>query len=71
VTESGGFQGYAEMKALPDKDYKSEFFVRSKEAPVEYNDNFRVEWLAKGIFYHYRNLNHFPPNPMNENKTIM
>jgi len=59
------------MKALPDKDYKSEFFVRSKEAPVEYNDNFRVEWLAKGIFYHYRNLNHFPPNPMNENKTIM
>ena len=71
VTESGCFQGYAEMKGFPDKDYKPEIFVRSKDAPVEYNDNFKVEWIAKGLQFHFRNLNHFPPNPLNDNKTIM
>lgn len=71
ITEGGGYQGFAKMKGAPDSAYKPECFVKGKNALVQYCDNFAIEWQVKNIFYHFKNLNNFPPNPLNENKTIM
>ena len=59
------------MKGMPDSKYRPDCFVKGKNAPVQYCDNFPLEWIVKNIFFHFRNLNNFPPNPLNENKTIM
>lgn len=70
VTESGGFQGFAEMTSIPEKTIKPGIF-KNYNPMITLNDNFYVNWLAKDIYYHFRNLNNFPPNPLNEDKTIM
>lgn len=71
VTESGGYQGFARMTGLPNNQYKPQCFVKGKDAIVQYCENFPVEWVVKNCYYHFKNLNNFPPNPLNDNKTIM
>ena len=71
VTESGCFQGFARMKALPCSTVKPNVFRWASNTQIHYNDNFEVEWLCTNVNYHYRNLNGFPANPLNQNYTIM
>ena len=59
------------MTGLPSPSYKPTYFVKKKNSIISYCDNFPVEWIVKDIFYHFRNLNNFPLNPLNEHKTIM
>ena len=71
LTESGGFQGVAEMVAEPDSQFMPQFFQVTPDEQIQYRGNFPIKWIAKDIHFHYRNLNHFPVNPLNEGLTIM
>ena len=42
-----------------------------EEFDIAYEDNFAVKWETKLIHFPFRNLNKFPPNPLNEYKTVM
>jgi len=59
------------MMAPPNSTYKPEFFKRTKGSSVAYDENINIEWIVSGILFHFRCLNHFPTNPLNEDKTIM
>ena len=67
INESGGYQGFAMMKGAPSPTLKPHLFKRTAQSPIAYQDNFPVEWRAKGIHYHFKNLNNFPTNPLNRN----
>ena len=71
VTESGGYQGFARLVGRPDPKLKPHIFQRQDGGSLAYEDNFPVKWETKLMLYSFRNLNMFPPNPLNEYKTIM
>lgn len=57
------------MESEPDPDYKKELFVNDNNSPIQFADNFKVKWVMTCDFP-FRNLEHLPPNPMNENMPI-
>jgi hypothetical protein len=60
------------MTGMPDKNLKPGVIKTSNNNTyITLLENFKVKWHVKDIFYHFRNLNNFPPNPLNEHKTIM
>ena len=71
VNESGCFQGFAELKSQPSASIKPSLFKATRSSPIQYCENFNVDWRVSGIQFHFKKLNGFPPNPLNENKTIM
>lgn len=70
VNESGGYQGFAKLIGMPNPKFKPQFFQRTPDS-IAYEDNFQIKWLTKLMLYPFRNLNYFPLNPYNEDKTIM
>ena len=58
------------MRGLPNCNLKKHLFQKTKNT-ISYADNFPIEWITPKIQYNFRNLNHFPLNPLNEYKTIM
>lgn len=57
------------MKSLPNRNIKEHIFKRTATS-FPYHSNFEVEWISKATLS-YKHLNGFPPNPLNENLTIM
>ena len=58
------------MLGKPDPKLKSHIFRREVDT-IPYEANFPVEWKTKLMLYPFRNLNFFPLNPYNANRTIM
>ena len=55
------------MKGVSNANLKPHLFKRSAFTPIQYQDNFPVEWKVTGIHYHFKNLNNFPTNTLNRN----
>ena len=55
------------MKGQANANLKPHLFKRSAFTPIQYQDNFPVEWKVTGIHYHFKNLNNFPTNTLNRN----
>ena len=70
VNESGGYQGFAKLTGLPSSKLKPNLFLRDANS-IAYEENFPVKWQTRLMLYPFRNLNYFPLNPLNEDKTIM
>ncbi|CDW72390.1 cleavage and polyadenylation specificity factor cpsf30-like [Stylonychia lemnae] len=69
VNESRSFQGFALMESEPDPSYLSDYFKSDQESPIQYAGNFKVRWVVQGD-YQFKDLEHLPLNPMNENMPI-
>ena len=70
VNESGGYQGFAKLSGRSDPKLKQNIFKKHNES-IQYVANFPVEWKTCLMLYSFRNLHNFPPNPLNEGRTIM
>ena len=71
VNESGGFQGFARLTGPPQKGLKTHIFSRQQNQSISYEDNFPIKWETSIMLYPFRLLSQFPPNNLNEYKTIM
>lgn len=83
VNESRSIQGFALMESEPDPEYKKEFFKNDElllaqaqantqmiqQQTLQFADNFRVRWILS-CDYQFKDLEHLPPNPMNDNLPI-
>jgi hypothetical protein len=69
VNESRAFQGFALMDSEPDPEFKQDCFVSDQNSMIQFADNFKVRWVVTCEFP-FIDLEHLPPNPMNENLPI-
>lgn len=57
------------MESEPDPEFKQDCFVSDQNSLIQFADNFKVRWIVT-CEYPFRDLEHLPFNPMNENLPI-